>query len=568
MSTDKPQGKENAGAGSRAPTDRKVVGRVERTAGGQNIKEIVPMAGTVNADDDAQTMAHTTGAGAGPTSTNLQPMINTSANARDKTSAGSEAGNHTMMVLPSMQTSANSRSGRDRTSVGRRYISVEAVVRMPDGKRYSFRTRKVSSRALFLSAATSMLPISRGTDVDVELRGDKRTVSFKARVAHVVKEDVHGLGEAGFGFQIISISREQQAELEQLIAETPSRADIELVEKKKRNKQLGLGGAVLAAVALLGFAAYQMRPIPKMHVETSRAKVAPFEETLQSMPGEIVPHRSFIVKSTLSRPLIVEVLVKRGATVKAGDPLAQSFQVHVAMKDISSKIDAATQELEELKTKEGSAAQQAALTGKIASLKDDLTRKTQEATKIQVVAPFNGIISDLSVQTGEELVPNATLAELVDTEELRASVPFSEADAAKIKRGMKVHVVTPARDLDGTIEELGAVVRTYGKGKAVLVEAVLEKAEDVRPGSTARVDVILNERKALGVPEDAAVGTGNTRKVWVVNSKNRLEAHSVEIGNVSRGVFEVFSGLNDGAIVVRHPSSDLVSGGEVFPPAE
>jgi RND family efflux transporter MFP subunit len=174
--------------------------------------------------------------------------------------------------------------------------------------------------------------------------------------------------------------------------------------------------------------------------------------------------------------------------------------------------------------------------------------------KKEITAPFDGFVADVRAQSGDVVPTSGAICELMDTSVLHASVPFSESDAARIRVGMVARVTTPGGDeVLGTVDAMGSVVRSFGRAKAVSVEVLLPKGTEIRPGSTARAEVLIGEHEGLVLPPTVFVGEGPKRTVFAVGPNGVLQEREVTLGATSEALDEVAGGLDEGTQVVVDP---------------
>jgi RND family efflux transporter MFP subunit len=462
----------------------------------------------------------------------------------------------TVLVMPptSALPSVPPRERREE----RRAIRVEAIVTTPTGYRFSFQTVSLSLRGFFLSASTRQVPLTIGTVCGVELRSKEHRVRLRAELVHIG----HGQDgrREGYGFQITMLTREQQMHLERLIEDAPSFTDDGATGTglfaRSSGKAAFLAAGVAAASALVAIVAW-IAQSSRTVVDVSSTRQSDIEEVLSSGAGEIAARRIATVRSMVTTPASFTLHVEQGAVVRSGDVVATLIDrtLDPSKSALEAKLISAESRVRELTTKnaDSAAVTEAALT--VTRLRAEITAKGIDVQRRHVVAPFDAVVVELFARSGESVPASGPVAELMDTSQLRAKVPFREGEAARISAGMHATVRLPgAASVDGVVDGLGLVARPYGDvRKAVLVEVTLPADFRVRPGTTARAEVQLPTRSTLMVPSSAIWQENERNYVWVLPGRSGdLDVKMVETGAVMGGSTEIVHGLSPGSIVLTH----------------
>ncbi len=177
---------------------------------------------------------------------------------------------------------------------------------------------------------------------------------------------------------------------------------------------------------------------------------------------------------------------------------------------------------------------------------------------IRIVAPVDGIVSEVLPDIGEQVSPNAVAIKLVGTSAFDIEAEVPEADIAKIAVG---------QDAEITLDAYGDDVKFSGKVSAkdpaetLVQEAVYYKirvqidpaGREVKPGMTANVTVKTGEAKdALVLPLRAIrtrAGTGE--KTVRVMVDGQPQERVVNLGlRGDEGRVQAISGLSAGEAVV------------------
>ncbi|MEK7473618.1 MAG: efflux RND transporter periplasmic adaptor subunit [Patescibacteria group bacterium] len=175
---------------------------------------------------------------------------------------------------------------------------------------------------------------------------------------------------------------------------------------------------------------------------------------------------------------------------------------------------------------------------------------------VQIIAPVDGVVTDIVPNIGEQVTANVTAVKMVSTEGYTVEALVPEADIAKIEAGQSIEITLDAFGDD--VKFKGAVVSENPDQTKVSdaiyykVYATIEAQDrDIKPGMTANLIVKTGEREnALIVPTRALRDRDGQRYVRLLKNKSVSEA-DVELGlRGDEGRTEVVKGLSDSQIVI------------------
>jgi len=132
-------------------------------------------------------------------------------------------------------------------------------------------------------------------------------------------------------------------------------------------------------------------------------------------------------------------------------------------------------------------------------------------------APFDGVVAEINGELGEYVTPSPVgvatppTIDLVDVSCLYVSAPIDEVDAPQIRVGMAANISLDAMAgqlFEGRVRRIAPYVLELEKqARTVAVEVDFlcpENCQDMLPGYSADIEVILDEREAaLRVPTEA-----------------------------------------------------------------
>jgi HlyD family secretion protein len=219
------------------------------------------------------------------------------------------------------------------------------------------------------------------------------------------------------------------------------------------------------------------------------------------------------------------------------------------------------------------------------------TRLADVLAKFDVVAPIDGMVTNLPVRVGETVVPGiqnsaaSTVMTIADMSLITAEVKADETDIVSVQVGQDATVTIdamPNRVFHGKVTEIGntAILRSSGLAASQsatssqeakdfkVVVALDDPPDEIRPGLSCTAKIVTATRRdVLSIPIQAltvrkkseletASGVPSARAqseelqgVFIVNN-SRAEFRKVETGITGPSDIEVTSGLEPGEEII------------------
>ena len=185
-----------------------------------------------------------------------------------------------------------------------------------------------------------------------------------------------------------------------------------------------------------------------------------------------------------------------------------------------------------------------------------------------VYAPAAGTVSRRLVDPGATVTPATMLLQLVDVDPVVIMIPVAERETALIRPGMPADVradALPGRSFRGIVTTVSPVLAAATRTADVKVD-VPNPDRALRPGMTARVDLVLVERaNVVTVPVDAVLDQSGTRRLFVVE-QGVARAREIETGISDGERVEIVRGVRAGELVVIAGQHTLRDGAAVVVP--
>jgi len=315
--------------------------------------------------------------------------------------------------------------------------------------------------------------------------------------------------------------------------------------------------------------------------------------------GYVVTRHKYITIGTKILGQIVAEPIEEGQHVRSGDLLAQ-----IDDRDYQAQLRqaAAARDLSEanlrLALARAERARQLIRTGVISKDEYDTTMSAAEVAQAalkrdtaaveyanflvnqcRITSPITGIVLQKYRELGDTINfggqiqagGGATdIAQLADTDDMRAEVDINEADLAKVSLGSHASVV-PDAYADRRFE--ASLVKVYPKADrqkgTVKVEVQLNQPDlqIIKPEMSVKVSFLENQTPAtqeprITVPKGAVRSEEGETYVWTVR-EGIVQRVGIVRGQETETGIEIEQGLNDGDVVVVSPQANLASGRRV-----
>lgn len=183
-----------------------------------------------------------------------------------------------------------------------------------------------------------------------------------------------------------------------------------------------------------------------------------------------------------------------------------------------------------------------------------------------ITAPFGGVITSVDVLPGDLVAPNTLAFRIDNLKNLLVDVGVSEIDINQIKVGQPVTLSFDAvlgKEYQGEVVEVSLVgVQQQGLVSFDVTIELLDADEDIRPGLTAAVEIVVRQvENALLVPNRAVRWVNGEQIVYLVSDGENVNISNlirvpVTLGASSDEFSEWIDGdIKEGDLVVFNPPS-------------
>ncbi len=275
----------------------------------------------------------------------------------------------------------------------------------------------------------------------------------------------------------------------------------------------------------------------------------PFEEGGEVLEGQLL-------FSIDDRKLTHQLTASKAALEAARVRLADAKRRLDRMQELLERGSADQDELDETETESRAAA------AEVSRMEAEVELDEARLDDASLMAPFDGIISERSVDVGDYVKAGDHLATLyrVSRMEIAFTVPERFMGRVQCQQNVMVRVSAyPDRQFDGEVYFVSPQVDESTRD--FLVKAAVNNPEGLlKPGAFGTAVVTLDVREGQPViPEEALVATREGYMIFVVEDQ-AAKSRDVRIGLREMGWVEIREGLELGEQVVRLGQMNLSDG--------
>jgi len=181
-------------------------------------------------------------------------------------------------------------------------------------------------------------------------------------------------------------------------------------------------------------------------------------------------------------------------------------------------------------------------------------------------APINGTVTRANPKVGDEVSTGTEGFRVDDLSELFVNVNISEVDINRVTIGQPVELSFDAvtgKTYKGEVTEVASVGVDNGSGVDFEVTLkILEPDDQVRPGMTAAVNIVVSEIKDILVIPNRAIRLKDGQRIVYTLRGGQLVEVKVEVGSSSDTQTEISGGdIKEGDVIVLNPPSFFQTNG-------
>lgn len=184
----------------------------------------------------------------------------------------------------------------------------------------------------------------------------------------------------------------------------------------------------------------------------------------------------------------------------------------------------------------------------------------------RLTAPFSGTVTEVQIKPGDQVTPGKVAIRVDDLSSLLVDVRISEIDVNRIQVGQDATLNFDAilnKTYRGKVKEVSPVgTLTQGVVDFIVTIELSDADQDVKPGMTAAVNIVVNQLSDVLLVPNRAVRLSEGKRIVYILRNGQPEAVPITLGASSESHSEVIGGeLKVGDAVILNPATAFEQNG-------
>ncbi len=295
-------------------------------------------------------------------------------------------------------------------------------------------------------------------------------------------------------------------------------------------------------------------------VSTQKINATDFYHTFE-VQGNVETKQNILIQPEYSGNL-KRVLVQEGQTVKKGQIIAviddAGLKSQLAQAQASAELAEITFERQERlwNQKIGSEIQFLQAKATYLASKNQVAQITTQLDKVNVRAPFTGVIDDIITEEGSLVSPGQTpIARIVNLNSMTISAYIPESYITSVTKGKTVKAFFPILNTSAETEVTQASNFINPTSRNFKVEMAVPNTINAKPNMTVKLDINdYHNEQAFLIPQSIiSENEHNQQYIYTIQKNGAITTAQktfINVGKTQGDAIEVLSGLSDGAEVI------------------
>lgn len=292
--------------------------------------------------------------------------------------------------------------------------------------------------------------------------------------------------------------------------------------------------------------------VHNLGVRTGKVEVSTLKDPLVAVGRIAFDEHEIETIQTRTAGFIERLYVRaEGDPVKAGQKVAEVYAPELLAAQHELVALSRVADVPDIEALRGAARQRLRLLGMNDTEIRTIEKSATPSPRVGVYAPTAGIVRELGVREGAQVMPGQTIVQLAGLKKVWVLAELTERDSGRVRAEQSAEIsvdAIPGQSFHGKVDYIYPQLDAASRTVRVRIE-VANESGFLRPGMYARVQLAAKEREALTVPSEAVIETG-TRKVVLVRHNDGFRPVEVRTAGEAGGRTEVLAGLSSGDEIV------------------
>ncbi len=192
----------------------------------------------------------------------------------------------------------------------------------------------------------------------------------------------------------------------------------------------------------------------------------------------------------------------------------------------------------------------------LSAMKNSLENLREKLSFFTVKSPFTGVVSRITVNLGDVVMPSVPLMEIENSNNCKLSVSVSSDDIPLIKRGSEAKILFKDKAIHASVSRVFPSVKDTGIGTVEIYFP--SRPFDLPLGSRLSAEIPVKVLdNVLIVPDNAVLTSSGKNLVFKVNT-GKVEPVNVAILGASADSYAIEGDLKEGDVLVKGSDSLLM----------
>ena len=196
--------------------------------------------------------------------------------------------------------------------------------------------------------------------------------------------------------------------------------------------------------------------------------------------------------------------------------------------------------------------------------KSELNRANNVASELSLVAPFDGVVTDILIDVGEVLMSGSPAVRLSNPDLVELKLAVSDTILGQVKLGQLVQINRALQASDIDIEGIVSEISPHRERGSLPEIIVRLDAAEIGPGIAVNAKLEVLSSRGLNVPMRSVLMTGEDSIAVYRVSNGIAKLVPVRALRISTDSIEIDRGLNQGDAVVIEGIPQLFDGAKVI----
>lgn len=251
--------------------------------------------------------------------------------------------------------------------------------------------------------------------------------------------------------------------------------------------------------------------------------------------GNVATNKDILLNSEMSG-LITQMHVNSGNSVKKGQLILSMDEsiINANISELKSQLEYANymlgKQVDLFEKELGTELDKKTAENQVNSLEAKLKTLEVQKSKMNVIAPFSGIVDEVYAKTGQLVAPQMPILRLVNNTQVEIIASVSEKHFKNIKKGTELNVSFPNYDL----ESMNLKVKSVGNfieptNRTFTIRTEVNNNTSLMPNMLVEVEITdLKIDSGLVIPSKSILKNQNNNDyVWILK-KSKKETYTVE----------------------------------------